>query len=187
MTHIKMIAVDMDGTFLSPHMTYDRDHFQNLYAKMKARNILFVVASGNQYYQLKGFFEPFADELCFVAENGAFIKDKTDLQVTCFPNNSRPLILNYLKENPDLQAVVCTPHMAYVLKGDPFVQMVANYYYRLTEVDDFSEITEPLIKVNINFPKNQTDYQVTTLNALIPLELIAVSSCHGSLDLIQKG
>jgi len=187
MSNIKMIAVDMDGTFLSPQMTYDRDHFQRLYAKMKAEKILFVVASGNQYYQLKGFFEPFADELTFVTENGAFIKDKTELQVTCFPEGCRPLILDYLKSNPQLQAVVCTPHMAYILKGDPFAQMISNYYFRMKEVNDFNEVTEPLIKVNINFPREQTDHQVLTLNTLMPKELVAVSSGHGSLDLIQKG
>jgi FMN hydrolase / 5-amino-6-(5-phospho-D-ribitylamino)uracil phosphatase len=37
---------------------------------MKEEGICFVVASGNQYYQLKSFFDDFQDELCYVAENG---------------------------------------------------------------------------------------------------------------------
>lgn len=49
---IKLIAVDMDGTFLSDQKTYNRERFMAQYQQMKAQGIRFVVASGNQYYQL---------------------------------------------------------------------------------------------------------------------------------------
>ncbi len=47
---IKLIAVDMDGTFLSDQKTYNRERFMAQYQQMKAQGIRFVVASGNQYY-----------------------------------------------------------------------------------------------------------------------------------------
>ena len=53
---VKMIEVDMDGTFLSDAKTYNRARFLAQYARMKERGIRFVVASGNQYYQLISFF-----------------------------------------------------------------------------------------------------------------------------------
>lgn len=53
---IKLIAVDMDGTFLSDQKTYNRDRFMAQYQQMKRQGIRFVVASGNQYYQLISFF-----------------------------------------------------------------------------------------------------------------------------------
>ncbi|MBN0350481.1 HAD hydrolase family protein, partial [Pseudomonas aeruginosa] len=49
---IKLIAVDMDGTFLSDAKTYNRPRFLAQYQRMREQNIRFVVASGNQYYQL---------------------------------------------------------------------------------------------------------------------------------------
>lgn len=52
---IKLIAVDMDGTFLSDQKTYNRERFMAQYQQMKAQGIRFVVASGNQYYQLISF------------------------------------------------------------------------------------------------------------------------------------
>lgn len=52
---IKLIAVDMDGTFLSDQKTYNRDRFMVQYQQMKRQGIRFVVASGNQYYQLISF------------------------------------------------------------------------------------------------------------------------------------
>lgn len=46
---IKLIAVDMDGTFLSDQKTYNRERFMAQYRQMKEQGIRFVVASGNQY------------------------------------------------------------------------------------------------------------------------------------------
>ena len=69
---IKLIAVDMDGTFLSDRKSYNRERFLAQYAQMKARGIRFAVASGNQYYQLISFFPEIAHEIAFVAENGGW-------------------------------------------------------------------------------------------------------------------
>ncbi|STJ55949.1 putative hydrolase [Escherichia coli] len=43
------------------------------YQELKKRGIKFVVASGNQYYQLISFFPELKDEISFVAENGALV------------------------------------------------------------------------------------------------------------------
>ena len=54
---IKMIVTDLDGTFYHQDLSYDKQRFDRLYEKMKAEGIRFVVASGNQYYQLISFFD----------------------------------------------------------------------------------------------------------------------------------
>ncbi|WP_396278730.1 HAD hydrolase family protein, partial [Bacillus paralicheniformis] len=72
---IKLIAVDMDGTFLDDDMKYNNDRFMKQYHELKARGIKFVVASGNQYDQLKSFFPSIKNEIAFVAENGAYVID----------------------------------------------------------------------------------------------------------------
>jgi hydroxymethylpyrimidine pyrophosphatase-like HAD family hydrolase len=68
----------MDGTFLNHSMDYNRPRFERLRAMMKARGIKFAVASGNQYEQLKSFFDQ-PDELIFIAENGTYIKDQHEV------------------------------------------------------------------------------------------------------------
>lgn len=45
---IKLIASDMDGTFLNPQGNYDKRRFKDLFRQLTERNILFVVASGNR-------------------------------------------------------------------------------------------------------------------------------------------
>ena len=68
---VKVIVTDMDGTFLDDAKQYDRDRFQAQFEQLNARGIEFVVASGNQYYQLISFFPELKDRISFVAENGA--------------------------------------------------------------------------------------------------------------------
>ena len=44
----KLIAVDMDGTFLRDDKSYDEEKFAKIYQELEKRNIIFTVASGNQ-------------------------------------------------------------------------------------------------------------------------------------------
>ncbi|MGO2384136.1 MAG: HAD hydrolase family protein [Pseudolactococcus laudensis] len=53
---IKLIATDMDGTFLNSQKDYNRERFADLYAELKKRDIKFVVASGNQFFSTQVLF-----------------------------------------------------------------------------------------------------------------------------------
>ncbi len=70
---VRMIAVDMDGTFLDENKQYNVQRFSRQYALLKEKGIHFVVASGNQYYQLQRYFPDIKNEIAFVAENGAWV------------------------------------------------------------------------------------------------------------------
>ena len=72
MDNLKLVAVDIDGTFVDHNNHYDLAEFRRLFKVMQERNIEFVVASGNQYPHLARLFpDDLRDQLNFVAENGA--------------------------------------------------------------------------------------------------------------------
>ena len=48
---MKLLATDMDGTFLRDDKAYN-DEFNDLYKQMLKQEIQFVIASGNQYKAL---------------------------------------------------------------------------------------------------------------------------------------
>ena len=80
---IKLIAVDMDGTFLSDAKTYNRPRFLAQYQRMREQNIRFVVASGNQYYQLISFFPEIAHQIATVQSvTGDAVSAIRDITVT---------------------------------------------------------------------------------------------------------
>lgn len=78
---IKAIAVDMDGTFLNSNNDYDRKAFLELFKKLKAKEVRFVVASGNQYAQISSFFPEIWREITFVSENGGLVFEKGNLLI----------------------------------------------------------------------------------------------------------
>ena len=81
---VKVIVTDMDGTFLNDAKTYNQPRFMAQYQELKKRGIEFVVASGNQYYQLISFFPELKDEISFVAENGALVYEHGKTLPTAF-------------------------------------------------------------------------------------------------------
>lgn len=54
--NIKMVAVDIDGTFMRSDYTYDIPRFKGVLSRMNKVGCHLVVASGNQYYQLRDLF-----------------------------------------------------------------------------------------------------------------------------------
>ena len=93
--NIKMAAVDIDGTFVRSDYTYDVPRFKRILSHMKKEGCNFVVASGNQYYQLRDLFPGYYDELSFVAENGAFVKDHKEMVFTAdMPKETVDLVID---------------------------------------------------------------------------------------------
>lgn len=113
---VKVIVTDMDGTFLNDAKTYNQPRFMAQYQELKKRGIEFVVASGNQYYQLISFFPELKDEISFVAENGALVYEhgKQLFHGELTRHESRIVIGELLKKisNSILSPAVCKVHMS---------------------------------------------------------------------------
>lgn len=188
MSKIKMIAVDMDGTFLNKQMEYDRSRFWKLFDIMKKRDIKFVVASGNQYYQLISFFENRDREMMFVAENGSYICEYGQaIKVTEFSEKAKQSILDFVRNKSDLINVFCAKDRAYMLTNPQKKAFISQWYHKLEEVDSFDSISDPMIKFNINCKDEDTLAYLDLIKQMLSDEISSVSSGHGSIDLIVRG
>ncbi|MFB9770654.1 Cof-type HAD-IIB family hydrolase [Lactiplantibacillus modestisalitolerans] len=186
---IKLIATDMDGTFLTDDQTYDQARFALLYQQLQLRGMRFVVASGNQYYQLKSFFKAYP-ELIYVAENGAYIRDhQTVYAQHSFSAASVAAILAQLKTIAHLKVLVCGVNSAYALTTtDPqHVATMRHYYHHLAVVDRFDAIDDAILKFAISCPPAETDAIVAQLRTALAGIAEPTSSGHGDIDIIQPG
>ncbi|MDH6364142.1 Cof subfamily protein (haloacid dehalogenase superfamily) [Enterococcus sp. PF1-24] len=188
---IKLIATDMDGTFLKSDMTYDREKFNELYEKMKADDVLFVVASGNQYYQLRGFF-PQHQEMTFAAENGAFVKYQAEeLFAADIDSQLIKSVLEKLKEIPTIEKIICGKKTAYTdTTSDELYNYANQYFVRLERVVDFEELPQDTyLKVSLSAPKDEERVPeiVAMLNEKLNGQLIAVQCGGADIDLIMPG
>lgn len=186
---IKLIAVDMDGTFLKDDQTYDEAEFAKIYQQLKARNIQFVVASGNQYFQLISFFTKYP-EVIYIAENGALIRSPKQLYALHqYSEQAVKQIEQFLLDQNDIQFLVCGAQSAYELTkfGQEYYDLSTPYYYHLQKVEKLSDIHDQILKFAIRCPEDKTQYYVDLFNQKLKDYCNATSSGHGDIDLIQPG
>lgn len=184
---IKLIAVDMDGTFLNNQMEYEKERFFKQYVKMKELGIRFVVASGNQYYQLKSFFGNMQDEISYVSENGAFIVEQgQEVFAVDIPKKDVQFILEELVTHNKFSIVLCGKESAYVLESvsDTFFETMNKYYHRLKRVRSFDDVNDQILKFALSCPDDETLQLRDLLHSRIGDLVTPVSSGHGSIDLI---
>lgn len=190
---IKMIAVDMDGTFLDDQKEYNRERFDRIFQQMKEKEIKFVVASGNQYDQLKSFFPVNHAEMSFVSENGANII----VEGTHYYNARLAMdkVLETLKEINALQPivlVVCGKKSAYVSKDIPDdVFRIVKFYYpsikKLERLEDVANQEDEIFKFALTFSNIGIEEKLAALEEVLADQMIPVSSGHGDIDLIIPG
>ncbi|MDT2524872.1 Cof-type HAD-IIB family hydrolase [Enterococcus raffinosus] len=188
---IKAVAVDMDGTFLNSQNDYDRPRFEALFSQMKEKGIRFIVASGNQYYQLRSFFS--GDRgITYVSENGALIFNDQGLQwERHFSKELTEKIMTFLVEGAhDLEFVACGVKSSYLLESasEEFKKFARIYSYRLEELADFDDLPEdPIVKFALDVEVEKTYEIAAHLNKAFGGEITAVTSGHGSIDIIIPG
>ncbi|NDO80019.1 sugar-phosphatase [Citrobacter sp. NCU1] len=187
---IKLIAVDMDGTFLSDQKTYNRERFMAQYQQMKEKGIRFVVASGNQYYQLISFFPEIAHEIAFVAENGGWVvSEGNDVFNGELPRADFHAVVDHLLTRPEVEIIACGKNSAYTLKqyDDALKEMAAMYYHRLEFVDNFSNINDIFFKFGLNISDERIPELQAELHEAIGDIMVPVHTGYGSIDLIIPG
>ncbi|WP_414163263.1 Cof-type HAD-IIB family hydrolase [Superficieibacter sp. BNK-5] len=187
---IKLIAVDMDGTFLSDAKIYNRERFLAQYQRMKQQGIRFVVASGNQYYQLISFFPEIAHEIAFVAENGGWVVDAQQDIFNCnLPKAHFDAVVEHLQTLTNIEIIACGKNSAYTLRryDEGFKAIAARYYHRLEEVDDFTHLDDTFLKFGLNIPDTLVPEMQELLHLALGDMMTAVTTGHGSIDLIIPG
>ncbi|BDR55616.1 Cof-type HAD-IIB family hydrolase [Xylocopilactobacillus apis] len=184
---VKLIAVDMDGTFLDDQKQYNHEYFDQLYRKMKQQHVEFVVASGNQYYQLSEFFAPYKEEITFVAENGGNIYLHNEpIYHAKVPKNVNAKVAQTLSHyKPDF-IVACGFKSAYALDGltDEEYKMASFFFPQIQKVHALEDIEDDIIKYSLDFAAAKTSPIRDQINEELNNELVLVPTGGGGIDLI---
>lgn len=185
---LKLIAVDMDGTFLDDHKKYNEGYFSQLFKRMQQQKIEFVVASGNQYEQLFSFFTNYAPEISFVAENGGnIVVHQKYLEHARIPlrivNKVNRIITDFC---PSFIAA-CGFKSAYILDqklSQEEYEFAAFYFPKIKKVSSFKEIDDDIIKYSLDFPRQDARIIASQLQAELGSDLKVVPTGGGGIDFI---
>ena len=187
---IKILAVDMDGTFLNSKKQYNKTRFLNQYEQLKRNNIHFVVASGNQLAKLITYFPEISHEITFIAENGAHVVDAG--QELAFAHLSQEQFTEILKAIDSTyisKMVICGKQSAYVhrsMNAEDYAK-VARYFEKLTVVDDFYVLDDLVCKITFTADENEsfTIFEHFQKQSFVKDKvLVPVSSGFNFIDLI---
>lgn len=135
---ISLIAADLDGTLLDSQKRLSPDLFP-LIRTLRAQGIRFAAASGRQYHNLHMLFSEVADQMLFIAENGAAVYDgEQRLFADQLPTSYFVEPIQTIRSLPGVNVVLCTHDGAFIEGSDDpvFVRNARMYYQKLTIVPD---------------------------------------------------
>lgn len=186
---IKLIATDMDGTFLRDDHHYNQHRFKRLFRQLQKRNIRFVAASGSSFPRLAREFQPYIDQMDFISQNGSVIHHGHKF-LAAYPIEVTALervmhILDRLYGPQDInQLVVSGPTTSYVdqqMDAKNFA-IVKLFYERVVRVPDIRQVfseypDEQFTKISINFaPHIDLNKVAAVMDGYLPPSLIIENS-----------
>ena len=98
-------------------------------------------------------------------------------------------VMNVLQNFEPDPLIMCGPVNAYVLADtpEPTYQMVNSFYPNLKRVNDFADISEPILKIAMSLPFKERDQAVVDLRQQLAGALIPIPSGFGDIDINLPG
>ncbi|MBR3318270.1 MAG: HAD family hydrolase [Atopobiaceae bacterium] len=190
MQQVKLVAVDEDGTFLHNHIHYDAQRFERIWVRMQELGVRFVVATGNQCYQVQELFANHAHEMGIVSANGAYVLDgNEEVYAARASNEAVSLLINACHEQRDVPFSMLGVKGAYVERGtsQEFFDDMAQYCYRQYWVDDFAEVEDQVFMFSSVVDESVVGEQIVRFRNAVGDLMDVVGSGEGYFDVICPG
>jgi Cof subfamily protein (haloacid dehalogenase superfamily) len=147
---IKLIATDVDGTLVKESSSEIYPEIMDTIQSLKEKGVIIAIASGRQYTSIARLFEPIANDLIFIAENGAHIKCRgTDMNVVSMDQEMARELIEDLRKIPNVELVASTPQACYLEStDDEFINLITyGYRNQVKVVEDVLAEDITIIKV----------------------------------------
>ncbi|HFI0064390.1 TPA: Cof-type HAD-IIB family hydrolase [Streptococcus suis] len=198
---IKLIATDMDGTFLDGNGQIDRARFSAILDQLDARDIPFVIASGNGMDRLLKLCQGFEDRLIFVSDNGARVVEKGETRVRhMLDRDLVAAILDYFRGSwGEVCLMLANDQTIFMQEGanQPFAgsdlpiapEQMQAFLDKVTFLADLSQLPaeQPIYKAGIWVEEGKVEVLASTFNRAFEGRLTAVTSGYGSIDILPVG
>lgn len=154
---IKLIATDMDGTFLNDQHQYDQALLGKVLASCEENGVYFAAASGRALLSLKTLFKEFQDQMIFIAENGSVVEfHGEDLYEATMSKDFYLGVFEALKSSPyaDPNKVLLTGKKgSYVLEtvDSDYLALSQHYNENIQKIKSLADIQDDIFKLTTNF------------------------------------
>jgi Cof subfamily protein (haloacid dehalogenase superfamily) len=192
---MRVIATDLDGTFLTHEKTFNHERFASLLAEWQAAGNAFVIASGRELRWIDQHFEGFTDRLHVVASNGtvrrqlghAPVAERVDKRV--LPALEEIVLHQVPAPSGGFRAY--TPDEMFVLRNvgvldDMTLAMDSLYAAGIQEVDHLAEVEGPVTTLTGKWDVAGSELALQAINGA-GLPLFATTSGYGAVDILPAG
>lgn len=148
---IKLIASDLDGTLLLNRAQVLSQETKDLITALVNKGYYFVSASGRQYANQRRVWD-YRDDIYYICENGALsIYQEKILEEYPMDVQTALDIAMDIQSKQGCEVTVNARNTVYLCPKDReiLIHMRDTVHYNVTEVSDFSEIREPILKLAV--------------------------------------
>jgi Cof subfamily protein (haloacid dehalogenase superfamily) len=174
----------MDGTLLDDDHAL-HEHFWPLVDELFVRGVLFCVASGRQYANLYDRFRSVAEEMIFLAENGAFVVKGTEeiSSRTLAPEVVDRIVValrDLAESGVDIGTIVCGKRAAYYERTDTrFTEQVDLYCTSQAVLPDLLDRPDDgILQVTVHDFGSAEDTTAPALAEFGDVAQVVVSGAH---------
>ncbi|GEO68860.1 HAD family hydrolase [Levilactobacillus acidifarinae] len=192
----RLIATDLDGTFLDPRGTYDHARLDRTLRALTRHGSRLVVATGDPLNHVQALFGGLqeAAQLTYVVEDGALTATGrgTICQTRPIPAELVRTAVAWMQTAPSFTGnflISCGVTRAYTelpATGDRFRASQA-FYPSLTHVAQLGRVTVPILKLDVTWHHSDVAPQVAAFNREFAGRLVATSSGLGGLNVSLPG
>lgn len=189
---IKLIAIDMDETFLRTDKTYDVARFKRVLTALLERDIIVCIASGNSFHKLEAYFdEEDRDRLYFAGDNGNYIvRNQKLLHALAIEPATMLSIENFLDEFDGFHPNVSIGEKTYFREtSGTELEVVKRYNDKIEIINHFSEIPSAEQAVKIAIHSEKALHENKTMARIIIErydDVTSVTSGDGWLDVYHR-
>ena len=148
---IKLVVSDVDGTLIKPGETRISEKTLSLLGELKEKGVLFAVASGRDYDDIRPLFGKIKNDIIYITNNGGVVMYQG--KVLCKTPIDKMLsvtIMNEMQKKRDCRVLLAGETGSYVSTYDTdFTRYLAEHGFSTENVKDFKEVKEPITKISI--------------------------------------
>ncbi|MDD6572810.1 MAG: HAD family hydrolase [Thermoflexaceae bacterium] len=149
---IKLIASDVDGTLLQRGENKISQEVFDVINAVSDMGVLFVIASGRPYCELKHLFEPVMDKIALVCSDGALtVYHGKNVLKTSMDRHKAEELLYDVEMKPDCEFLVYGEFIAYMKPKDESydLKIRETCFNNVNVINTFKNIGEDYLKIGI--------------------------------------
>ena len=188
---IKLIASDLDATFLKKDKSFNEPLFQEVLDKLHAQGGQFIVATGNHVQKVREYFKSFEGQYQLIANNGAEVVLDGELKHVWSVPSEVPAVVDQLvdkyADHVELGLSFVAADKAFMIVKNfnaAHLHFAKTYFQNLTLIDSVSEINEPILKVSLVVPQVEYDF-MRDVKTLLGNKVHVTTSGYGAVDIVN--